>query len=642
MFAQIIPKIKLKRSLKTFDYEIPESLEKEVSVGSLVTIEFRQKEIVGVVANITTEPTIKNRAINFIKKTLPQKLTKNELNFILWFSNYYFISPGLALELFMPDEPKKKMAIKWPDWLNTSEQNFKLAPGQIKEVKEVLQRVVGAHGSVPESEGGRPSTPTVIIPTLEQYLLLYTGIIKNTNNQIILIIPEINRFQTIARFLHKKFPNDISLFYAEQNKTQNWSNWNDFHSGKTKVAIGTRMAILAQAKNLQTIIIDQEENESHKQWDQNPRYSVRRVAEFLQSQTNCQIISTATSPRPETYYQAQKDRALFVVGAGLAPTQTTIANFQDEWQRQNYSSITWPLEEQIKNNLRQNKTSVLFLNRFGAGSSIICADCNYLFTCPECKKPFTQKPDGSLYCYACKKEATLPEYCPHCQSIKLKTLGFGLDKTKKEVLKLWPDAKILLFQAEDKIPDDLEKYQIIITTTAFIPYLSQIKNLGTVGLINVDLALASADWQSQWRVYEFVNQLQHQLKNNQSLIIQTFNPQNPALQALDPSRQQSFYQLELKNREKYHYPPFGQIIKLIYQDVNNQKAKLESERLHNELKKYFTDLSDPTPISSVKIRGRFRWQLIIKTKIISNELLALLHQKVPEDWLVDCDPENIS
>ncbi len=502
MYAEVIPQLRTLPHLKAFDYQVPSTF--NVHPGDLVQIDFRSNKYTGLV--LKTKTSTRAKKVKSIEKIIDSyKFSETQLKFLQWFADYYKISPALALKTIFPEIPQKKHSLDLPQASSPKKKIF-ISKNRLPEIKKVL-KATNHH--------------LIHYNNFNEKIAFYTGLIKKSK-QTLLIIPEKKDVLNIASHLKQFNPLIID---SSLSKNQAWETWLSIKSNKSKLIIGTKSSIFIPPDNLDQIIIDDEENKSHKNFDQNPRYHVIACAEKIAELNKAKLTLTSQSPSIESNYKYKKQDLL----VRTEHRSVQLINLDDERQKKNY---TWFSEELITN--IKNKKSLLIFNRKGQAKLIVCKDCHEVF-------PF---------------QKTLS--CPSCKGQNIKTAGHGTGKLIEELRQLLPNKKIVQVDKETPLPPNQE-WDIIFGTEYALNVLD-LDKIEFIGILSVDHQLVQPDFRAQERTYQLITKL---INLNKPLLLQTNSPENPVIQAAIHQNYKYFYEEELKNRKILNYPPFGNPIKQI-------------------------------------------------------------------------------
>lgn len=642
MFAQIIPVVKLPKSLDIFDYKIPEKMLASIQIGQIVKIPFRNKLIAGLLIDIIKETKIGGniKEIDKILTTEPA-LTEEQVNLAKWVSVYYCVSLATVIKTFLPEIIQRKIKMK--------KIQFELGISKIisdnqveKTVKESMtnKKVLFIY----DQENFKHSYHTKLI---EKYLFL-----KKT---CLIVVPEKADIQKILNYFPKNWENNIGIIHSELSKSQFSNEYYKIKNGQSQIIIGTRLSVFGPFKNLGLIIVDQEENPNHKQAEMNPRYSAKKVAEELAKKFKSTLIFASSAPSVESYYRAKNGEFRLLIEKPGLVTKISVVDLKDEIKLKNYSSLSNLLVNKINFHLLKGKQIFLFLNKKGLSSSISCRDCGYVFNCPDCHKPYVVfKTDKkyTLYCSYCQKRHPFIPTCPECHGVNLKETGKGIQKVEEEVKQIYPKLKIISVDSNtiNKTDSEYLKNDIIIGTHLLSKKLDWTK-IGLVGVISADTILHLPDFRSSEKTFQVLKKLSVNLQNNpdSEMIIQTYQPNHPAISSLNKNKVDYFYEKELEEREIFNYPPFCRLIKLVAQEKNNQKAEIEANKIYKKLLNFIKgssikniELSLPSPSLFFRIKNCSRWLITLKlpNNTRSNIIKSIL-SIVPIHWIIDIDPESL-
>ena len=648
--AQIIPAVRLKRSLNYFDYSIPNELAEQIKIGQVVEVPFRNQNVKGVIFNLL-EQTASNYELKPITKIIDPLpyLSSWQLELIRFMAEYYFVSMAMVLKMVLPEIPKRKS-----EKFKVTKIEFLPAPACQIKAEQVFD-----------------STKPLLLTysNLESKVCAYNQIIKRNldqNKQTAIIVPELVNLQQIYQYFGE-YKDIISIFLNDLPKNKFWQEWLKIKNGQAKVIIGTRSAIFAPFKDLGAIIIDEENNGNHKQEEPNPRYNAKTVALKISELTGAKVIFSALTPSLNSLYKVQiKDWDYWEIDQPKELPQIIIIDRQDEFKKGNYSAFSEKLQQSIGTNLEQNKKTFLFLNRKGSATLVSCKDCGYIASCPTCHLPLTYyKKSASLICHHCNYKTGLFLSCPKCQGHEIKLTGTGTEKAELELKKLFPlvlarlgtaspdasrsqaearQSQIAVLDFDNQDQGKISKADIIIGTQYAFDFVNW-QEIQTIGIINADTLLYLPDYRSLEKTFNLLKQLVLSIPDkNKDFIAQTMAPENYIFTALRQMKPEIFYDQEIKERQALHYPPFGRLIKLIYQSVDFNGGEEEIQEVYKVIKlKVKSDVNivvnPPALAYTQQVRGRFRWQIIIK--VLSPELNLDFLKDLPENMIIDVDPESL-
>jgi primosomal protein N' (replication factor Y) len=640
----------------------------KIPVGSLVSIPLFRRELNGIVINNRSDfARMGNIRLKFINKVIEESfLTEKQLKLAEFISDYYFCPLGVVLKFFVPKRMKSRKynvsSIKYGEF-----KKIKLA----KEQKEIVQKMIknntlyNIHDTRYLLFGPASSGKTeTIIQAIKKLKL------RERASQFLILLPEImTTNQILDRYLGHFDSDELAILHSKITKGEFYADWQNIKSGKAKIIIGTRMAVLAPFRNLRLIAIEEEQDISFKQWDMNPRYDARIVAEKLAEIHQARLIIISATPSIKTYWRAvnNKIKLLNLPKLNIQNTiyqipYTNIVDMRKERWKQinNYSPISKLLQSEISYALKNKLQTLLFINRQGMSSFTVCTRCKSVLKCPKCDRALIYLENGTYKCMHCNYKAGILTTCPKCEGTNFKNVGLGTEKIEKEIKSIFPSARIKRVDAESmkkiiehkKLYQDFSQGKIdILIGTQMITKGWDLPQVGLIGIISADSLFNIPDFASGERAFQNITQVIGRTGRMTShwpgkAIIQTYNPDNFIIKSAAKTDFISFYQKEVKEREALKYPPFSRLIKLIFQNSNKQRIESETENIYQFLKKLELKnikISQPHDPLIPKIRGKFRKQLIIKIsrdQKIPRQLAQSL-KNLSADWIIDVDPISI-
>ena len=481
----------------------------------------------------------------------------------------------------------------------------------------------------------------------------------------ICLIPEIALTpQTVERFANR-FPGRVAVLHSGLSLGEQFDEWQRIKEGRCDVVIGPRSALFAPQPDLGLIVIDEEHEWTYKQEDKSPRYHARDVALKLAELNGATAILGSATPDIASFHKAQigeyqlielKER---ITPRGYSPLpKVNTVDLKEELKAGNTSLFSRSLLAAMKESLERGEQIILFLNRRGTATFIQCRNCGFVFRCPRCSVALTyHSVEKKLICHRCRYSIPVPHTCLQCFSQRLKFLGIGTQRIEDEVRHLFPQAKLLRWDrdvvtkryAHEELLKSFRDHKAdILIGTQMIAKGLDLPQVTLAGIINADAGLNFPDFRAGERTFQLLCQVAGRAGRGVKagkVIIQTYSPENYAIQAAARHDYVSFYNQEINYRREYNYPPFSQFIRLVYTHTNNELCRKEAEKTSHLIfsekeKKDIPSLSliGPVPAFASRVRGRYRWQLILR----GHDLVqALSRITLPQGWTVDVDPVGI-
>jgi primosomal protein N' (replication factor Y) (superfamily II helicase) len=502
----------------------------------------------------------------------------------------------------------------------------------------------------------------------EIYLNAIENVLKN-GGAAIYLVPEIALTpQLISRIAGRFDENKIAVLHSGITESVRYDQWRQIKRGLINLVIGTRSALFAPLPNLRLIIVDEEHDTSYKQ-DERLCYHARDLAVLKAKMASAVVIIGSATPSVRTFFNAQSKKYRHLeLSRRVDDRPMPVVEIIDMKAQQEKAGKTPILSDAliacIKETLAQEEQVLLFLNKRGFDTFLVCADCGYNFRCPNCAVSLKNHiAEGVVKCHYCDYTIKSLPLCPSCKSSRILTYGVGTQKLEKELEKIFPEARTQRMDSDttsrkgthDKILHELEQRKIdILIGTQMITKGHDFPFITLVGVISADTALNMPDFRAAERTFQLITQVAGRGGRGDTpgkVIIQTFNPDHYSLRHAQNHDYKSFYAEEIDFREALQYPPFGRIINLRFSSINKDALIEEAQLLGKMAKKLsarhgnIAEIIGPAESPLAKIRGRFRWQMLIKGQDIN-----LLHQIAREiisksknsqvRITADVDPEN--
>jgi primosomal protein N' (replication factor Y) len=498
----------------------------------------------------------------------------------------------------------------------------------------------------------------------EVYLQALAEAVKLSKKGIVLV-PEIALTpQTIERFA-ARFPHRVAVLHSKLSLGEQFDEWQRIRNGDFDVVIGSRSAIFAPQPDLGLIVIDEEQEWTYKQPDKSPRYHARAVALKLAELSGATVVLGSATPDVESFYHTQRgDYQLLQLPERVTPydgsalPQVEIVDMREELKAGNQSLFSRSLFQAISQATANKQQVILFLNRRGAASFIQCRSCGFVMRCRRCDVPLSYHlTEDKLVCHQCNYNIKVPESCPRCKGRRLKFLGIGTQRLEQEVGYTFPQARLLRWDsdvtrgryAHDEILAKFRAHRAdILIGTQMVAKGLDLPLVTLVGVVSADTALNLPDFRGGERTFQLLSQVAGRAGRGVQggrVIIQTYAPEHYAIRAAAEHDYASFYKQEIDYRRQLHNPPFNQLAGLTYSHTNDGLCQREAERMKRFLDQEIAsqgiagiELIGPAPAFIHRLRGRFRWQLILRGTELSAFFSPL---PLPPGWTVDIDPMGL-
>jgi primosomal protein N' (replication factor Y) (superfamily II helicase) len=619
-----------------------------LAVGTLVRIGIGKKEANGLILSEAPKPDFVTKPIKRV--LLPRPLPEPLIKLAQWLSSYYVAPLPIVLQTVLPSGLHKKRRQLTGDLIPSIRvrTNIVLNKEQLSAIDAINAK---QHGTV-LLHGVTGSGKTQVYIEAAKYEQAH-------GRSSIILVPEISLTpQLVAEFAHH-FKNIIVTHsrMSEAERHVAWLATLETEQQGPVIVIGPRSALFAPLSKVGLIVVDECHEPSFKQ-EQTPRYSALRAASMLaRFHEHAKTVLGSATPSVADYYLASSiDSPILTLTQTATGSDKPTTVLIDSKNRDNFREHRF-LSDQLLALTRQallaEKQTLLFHNRRGTAPTSLCATCGWIALCPNCQAPFTFHADQHrLLCHLCGTSQPLPPSCPICGQPEIIFKGIGTKLVEQEVHRLFPKARIARFDADNSADESLvERYQhvyngdvdIIIGTQLLAKGLD-LPHLRVVGVVQADSGLQLPDYQAEERTFQLLYQVAGRVGrgNHPSyVVVQTYQPDHPAIQSALRRDYQTFYTEQLIKRHKTAFPPFVQLLKLTCMYKTEAGAVRAAQVMAQRLRHEWPDATilGPTPSFYEHLGGNFRWQLLIKSKRRA-DLVAIARQ-VPTRWQADLDPASL-
>ena len=524
----------------------------------------------------------------------------------------------------------------------------------------------------------------------EIYMRALAHVIEQ-GQQGIVLVPEISLTpQTIRRF-GARFKR-VAVWHSRLSEGERYDTWRRCRDGKIDVVIGSRSALFAPLPCVGVIAIDEEHDPAYKQ-ESVPHYHAREVALELGRRIGATVILGSATPDLETYHRAMHGEFTLLalpkrVMGHRAVIENEIANYQlpttrvtarqidasdaryldlppvelvdlrAELKAGNRSMFSRALQREMARVLAAREQVILFLNRRGSATFVLCRDCGNVFKCKRCDNPMTYHNIGDeLICHHCNRRDRVPTKCPNCGGARIRFFGVGTEKVETEMQTLFPQARTLRWdydatrgkESHEEILSKFIAHQAdVLIGTQMIAKGLDMPLVTLVGVISADTSLNLPDFRAGERTFQLLTQVAGRAGRSilgGKVIVQTYNPEHYAIQAASNHDYRTFYEREVVFRREQNYPPYSRLIRLLFLHANEKQAQAESLRLHRMLTTLIAqrglpalDLIGPAPAFFRRVRGEYRYQILVRGE---NPHALIQDIGLPLGWRIDVDPESV-
>ena len=489
--------------------------------------------------------------------------------------------------------------------------------------------------------------------------------------QAIVLVPEIALTPQMVAAFKGRFPNRVAVLHSHLGAGERYDEWRRIRNGEVQVAVGARSAVFAPFDNIGLIVIDEEHENTYKQGEA-PRYHAREVALWRGRYHGAAVVLGSATPSMESYHMAQEGQYELLelperIG-GRPFADVTVVDMRKELKGGNRSIFSRELGSAIEEATQAKGQAILFLNRRGFSTFVLCRECGHVMRCPECDVSLTyHQGEQLLKCHYCDYTAETPKVCPQCRSRYIRYFGVGTQRVAEEAARHFPNLSIGRMDVDtmrrkgshQRILDRFSSGELdILVGTQMVAKGLDVENVTVVGVISADTSLNLPDFRSAERTFQLLTQVAGRAGRGKRLgrvIVQTYSPNHYSIQAAAKQRLEEFYPQEAEVRRPLCYPPYGKLVKVTVAAQDQEMAESAAERLarllaDTPIMEQGLQLLGPVEAPLARLRGWFRIQLLLKVQDLETARQALnaaFSQLEPGDrepglrYQVDVDPFNL-
>lgn len=465
----------------------------------------------------------------------------------------------------------------------------------------------------------------IYIKLIEEYIA--------KGEQVLYLLPEIALTTQLVTRLTAYFGNQVAVFHSKYSNNERIEVWNQVlqNSDKAKIVIGARSALFLPFSNLGLIVIDEEHEQTFKQFDPAPRYHARDAAIVLASQHKAKVLLGSATPSLETYHNVKANKyglvELFERYGNVVLPEIYLVDLKDKYKRKKMTGhFSDDLLEAMAEVLSKGEQVILFQNRRGYSPFVECMTCGHVPQCPSCDVSLTYyKFKNQLRCHYCGHSIANPTHCHACQSVDLSTKGFGTEQIEIELKALFPEKTIGRMDQDttrgkfgyEKIIDAFKNREIdVLVGTQMLAKGLHFDNVTLVGVMNADNMLNQPDFRSHERAYQMMMQVSGRAGRSEKrgkVMIQTYNPYHNIIQQVTNNDYNGMYNEQVYERHNFKYPPYYRLVKLTLKHRDFDKLKEGSLWMYNVLVQQLQiPVLGPEEPAISRIRNEFIRTILIK------------------------------
>ncbi len=487
----------------------------------------------------------------------------------------------------------------------------------------------------------------------EVYMHSIEKILKE-GKRALMLVPEISLTPQMVRVFSARFGSEVAVLHSALSMGEKHDEWLRIYRGEAKIVVGARSAIFAPIKDLGIIIIDEEHDNSYLS-DSNPRYFTHDIAEFRAKQNKCPLVLGSATPSIETFYKAKTTKEYNLVEMPVRVNKQPmppieIVDMCQQFKLGNNTMLSATLIDKLTEQINNNKQSILFINRRGFSSYLMCRNCSYIPKCTECDANLVyHKNEGVLKCHYCGKKFRNLSRCPECQSNSIKLGATGTQQVVELLENKFPNVKIFRLDndsvtskdAYSKILGEFAKTKpAILVGTQMVTKGHDFPSVTLVGIVDADISLFNYSYKASETTFQLMTQVSGRAGRNKDegyVVLQTYVPKNPVYLTCANYDYLKFYDKEINLRETTKFPPFARIVRVLLSSADDELAKNSTHKLILKLKEfrkeygkdfYFLEAMK-SPVN--KIKNKHRYQIVLRYACsIHREVLDKIYNLLDE------------
>jgi len=633
LYAEVAVEAGRSLDRETYSYQVPDGM--DVVPGHRVTVPFGRRASYGFVVSLgTDDPGVETKPIATAggdPLLLPHQVALARL-----VADHYWVPLIECLRAMLPPRVRKTGAggsgpssrqRRHSRLLELANGAFREAtiPDLTREQAEALQ-VVGSnqltllHGVIASGK------TEVYLAAAEQALA--EGL------RVLLLVPDISLTPQLVERVRARLNAPIAILHSQLTELERAQQWWKTRRGEAQVVLGSRSAVFAPIPRLGLICLDEEGSSSYKQ-DRTPRYEAGWVARRLAMLTGARLVAGSATPSVVTYHEAKRGELAMATLTrrvrGL-DAEVELVDMRDEAAAGNRQPLSRRLLEVVNRTLENEEQVILYLNRRGMSTFVLCRDCGRSVQCLGCSVALVQHAEiDGLVCHYCGYSRPMPSVCDHCGSRNIRGMGMGTQRLESMVKKLWPQARVLRLDSDSaRGPDSYfdiwetfsERRADILVGTQLVTRGLDLPAVTCVGVVDADLPLHFPDYRSAENTFSLVVQVAGRAGRDgreARVIVQTSNPEHYALMCAAIGDYEGFYAAELPSRKAFTFPPFAELAVLTRTDADDARAAASAREAAEELASGLLRegvqgirVMGPAPAFIHRLRGEYRWQVTLK------------------------------
>jgi len=556
------------------------------------------------------------------------------------------------VEAQVRERPRRPLAARLPGRRGGRPRTSELLPAQLEAVERIRAAIVARNPRPLLLDGVTGSGKTAIYVEA-------IGAVLDAGRPALVLVPEIALALPLVDRLRSDLDVRVALVHSGLGDGERADEWRRIRSGDVDIVVGTRLAVLAPLADVGLVIVDEEHDAAYKS-DRTPRLQARDAAIRLAELAGAALVLGSATPAVDSMGRARAgtyDRVVLPIRPVGAPPAVEIVDLREELAAGQRGLLSRSLAGALGAlDTAAGEQAILVLNRRGTASVVLCRDCGHVQACPDCERPLVYHQAGTtLRCHHCGRASPVASRCPACSSPRIRYLGGGTERLEREVRETFPalhvgrlDRDVVEHRgAAERIVDAFSHGQLdVLVGTSLVAKGLDIPTVTLVGVVSSDVALNLPDERAAERTYQLlvqaIGRAGRGLRPGRA-IVQTYQPEHPAIVAAASGQRAAFYDAELALRERFGSPPFGRLVKLTVGLADPAAAEQAAATMAERLRARALERAarvvvvGPAPAYIARRADRWRWNVVLR----GDDPVSLLDRGLEAPWSVDVDPESL-
>ena len=656
LYAEVAVEAGRSLDRETYSYQVPDGM--DVVPGHRVTVPFGRRTSFGFVVSLGNEdPGVETKPI--ATAGTDPLLLPHQVALARLVADHYWVPLIECLRAMLP--PRVRKAGSGGSGPSTRQRRHSrlLELAGAAGPDAVAAQLTAEQAAALEIIGSNPMTLLhgVIASGKTEVYLAAAEQVLSQGLRVLLLVPDISLTPQLVERVRARLKAPIAILHSQLTELERAQQWWRTRRGEAEVVLGSRSAVFAPIPRLGLICLDEEGTASYKQ-DRTPRYETGWVARRLATLAGARLVAGSATPSVVTYHQAtQGVLALAELKRRVRgrDAEVELVDMRDEAAAGNRQPLSRRLVEVVERTLENEEQVILYLNRRGMSTFVLCRDCGKSVQCLGCSVALVQHAEiDGLVCHYCGYARQMPSVCDHCGSRNIRGMGMGTQRLEGIVKKLWPRARVLRLDSDAaRGPDSYfdiwetfsERRADILVGTQLVTRGLDLPAVTCVGVVDADLPLHFPDYRSAESTFSLVVQVAGRAGRDgraSRVVVQTSNPEHYSLRCAATGDYEGFYASELPSRKAFVFPPFAELAVLTRTDADDARAAAVAREAADELASGLLRegvegirVMGPAPAFIHRLRGEYRWQVTLK-----GDGLQRARHLAPrgKGWSYDVDP----